>query len=108
GNNGITNKSLRDFTSGTEGAVAALDRMGDLNYFDLEARKDIIHFGFRVKEKNYFSLNTSLRSHTIVTYPRDFATILFLGNGLAAGDPGAEGIPDDYLLLGKRANFDGT
>lgn len=107
GNNGLTRQSITRFTEGTDGAVEALNRMKPLNYLDLEARRDLIHFGFRVKQKNYFSLNASIRSWTTVMYPRDLATFLFIGNGVSPNDPGAANIPNEYQLLGKRANFDG-
>ncbi|MEZ4722949.1 MAG: DUF5723 family protein [Flavobacteriales bacterium] len=106
GNNGLPRKSFVDFVSGTDGVVTALDRMKPLNYMNLDFRKDIIHFGFRVK-RNYFSPNISLRSQTTVSYPRDIATLIFLGNGIDPSDPGASDIPAEYMLLGNRASFDG-
>lgn len=108
GNNGLSRRSLSQFSQGIEGAMEALDKMKPLNYLDLEARKDIIHFGFRLKQKNYLSLNISTRSWTTIMYPRDFATLLFLGNGIGPNDPGANNIPEEYQLLGNRASFDGV
>lgn len=89
--------------------VNALSAMKELNYFEQELRTDIIHFGFRLKEKNYLSLNVSVRELFRAAYPQDFFTLAFVGNGLtpdqAANDPAIGN--SDYGLLGERANLDG-
>ncbi|HAQ70607.1 MAG TPA: hypothetical protein DCR48_06500, partial [Flavobacteriales bacterium] len=53
GSSGITRRSLSNFIQGPEDAVKSLDRLKDLNYLELDAGRDLIHFGFRVKDKNY-------------------------------------------------------
>jgi len=108
GSSGITRRSISNFIQGPDDAVKSLDRMKDLNYLEVDAGRDIIHFGFRVKEKNYFSLNASVRTFNTLTYARDAATLMIMGNGASADDPGNENIPAEYLLLGNRANLDGT
>ncbi len=108
GSSGITGRSLSNFIQGPDDAVKSMDRLNDLNYLEVDAGRDLIHFGFRVKDKNYFSLNASVRSFNTLTYTRDAATLMIFGNGASADDPGNEGIPGEYLLLGNRANLDGT
>jgi outer membrane protein OmpA-like peptidoglycan-associated protein len=89
--------------------INALDAMKDLNYFEQEFRSDLIHFGFRLKQKNYLSLNISVREQFRLSYPQDLFNLAFVGNGLTPAEAGAD--PDinnpDYGLLGERANLDG-
>lgn len=89
--------------------IGALDKMQDLNYFDQEFRYDPIHFGFRIKDKNYISLNVSVREQFRWTYPKDLFTLMFVGNGLTPAQAGADPEIGDpaYGLLGERANLDG-
>ena len=55
-NNGFTRESLGNIAEGPEGAAEELDRLREVNYLAGEFRKDL-HFGFRLKEKNYLSFN---------------------------------------------------
>lgn len=112
GNSGFVYKDFVELGSGDSlrlTPVNALRSMKELNYFEQELRTDIIHFGFRLKQKNYISLNISVREQLRVTYPKDFFTLAFVGNGLtpaqAQADPAIGN--SDYGLLGERANLDG-
>ena len=112
GNSGFVYKDLVELGSDDSlrlTPVNALNGMKELNYLDQELRTDIIHFGFRLKEKNYISLNISVREQLRVTYPRDFFTLAFVGNGLTPDEAAADPFigNSDYGLLGERANLDG-
>lgn len=89
--------------------INALNAMAEVNYFEEEFRADLIHFGFRLKEKNYVSLNISARQQFRLTYPRDLFTIAFVGNGLTPAEAAADADigNSEYGLLGERANLDG-
>lgn len=108
GNSGFSKASLSKFGRGMDNTIKALGSMQETNTMSFDFRKDLVHFGFYLKEKHYVGLNVSARSNTNLYYPRDLFTLLFIGNGVAASDPGASDIPDEYRLLGKRASFKGT
>ena len=112
GNSGFVYKDFVELQSDkslTLTPIKALGAMKDLNYLDQEFRSDIIHFGFRLKQKNYVSLNISVREQFRLTYPQDIFTLAFVGNGLTPTQADAD--PDinnsDYGLLGERADLDG-
>jgi outer membrane protein OmpA-like peptidoglycan-associated protein len=89
--------------------VKALGEMKGLNYLEQEFRYDLLQFGFRVKQRNYFALNVSVREQFQLSYPRDLFTLAVVGNGItppeAAEDPYLGN--SEYGLLGERANLDG-
>ena len=106
-NTGISRNTFYSLIEGGDRLERALNSMEDVNEMSLNFRKDIIHFGFRVKENHYFGLNASVRSNTNVFFPRDLFTLIFVGNAAAPGDEGIS-VPEQYQLLGKRASLDGT
>lgn len=63
------------------------------NFLTADFQIDLLNFGFRVKEKNYFGLNISSKFSSTLTYPKDMFNLLWNGNGKD--------------LLGERASFDG-
>lgn len=107
-NNGLNRGDILRFGEGLDGTIESLDNMKDLNLLEAEGRLDLLQFGFRVKGKNYFGLNASVRSQTALSYTRDMAAFMFLGNGVSADDPGASAVPSQYQFLGERADFENT
>lgn len=105
-NNGFTRKSLGNIAEGPEGAAEELDRLREVNYLAGEFRKDL-HFGFRLKEKNYLSFNISPRSQTTIAYNKNIAGLVAFGNGVDPSDPGADVIPEEYYM-GERISFDNS
>lgn len=87
--------------------ITALDAMKDLNYLEQELRLDIIHFGFRIKSKNYIGVNVSLREQYRLIYPKDLFTLAFVGNGLTPSEAQSTFGSSEYGLLGETANLDG-
>ena len=78
GNSGFVYKDFVELQSDkslTLTPIKALGAMKDLNYLDQEFRSDIIHFGFRLKQKNYVSLNISVREQFRLSYPQDIFTL---------------------------------
>ncbi|MBA3900620.1 MAG: hypothetical protein H0X62_10485, partial [Bacteroidetes bacterium] len=67
-------------------------RLADRNYMSVYNKINLIDFGFRIKDKNYFSLNITEHFMARVTYPRDLFLLAWEGNG--------------ETLLGQRANMD--
>ncbi len=108
GNSGFSKATIGKFGKGMANTVEALDAMQETNTVSFDFRRDLVHFGFYLKEKHYLGLNASLRSNTNIYYPRDIFTMIFVGNGVSPTDPGASAVPTDYQLLGKRASFLGT
>lgn len=72
----------------------ALSKMKDRNYFDVETRVDLLHFGFVTGEASYLSFNVSSRQYFRLTMTDDFLRYLWEGNG--------------KTFLGQRADMDGT
>ena len=112
GNSGFVYKDFVELQSDntlTLTPINALGAMKELNYLDQEFRSDIIHFGFRLKQKNYVSLNISVREQFRLSYPQDIFTLAFDGNGLTPAQAGADPAINnpDYGLLGERADLDG-
>ncbi|GAB4378212.1 MAG: hypothetical protein Kow0075_07840 [Salibacteraceae bacterium] len=89
--------------------VNPLNEMKDLNYLDQEFRSDLIHFGFRLKDKNYLSLNLSARQSARLTYPKDLFVLAFIGNGFTPEEAAENEVlqNSEYGLLGQRANLNG-
>jgi outer membrane protein OmpA-like peptidoglycan-associated protein len=72
----------------------AIEKMGRRNFLAFEQSSELVGFGFKVKKKNYFSFNASIRSNTILSYPRNLIQFLVEGNGSDA-------------FLGNRTSLDG-
>ena len=73
----------------------AIDKMGDNNYIGLAFDMDYLSFGFKVKDKNYFSLSLTERIDFNIDYSRSF--MLFLNEG-----PGAD------MFIGDSVNIENT
>lgn len=96
-NNGFTVSDLFIVEDGETKATP--DRMlaviDDNNFISSELNLDFLSFGFKVKEKNYFSFNVTERISFAFDFNRNFMTLL--SKGTAAEE-----------FLGKTVSMDGT
>lgn len=108
GNSGFTINKLRTLGEGPDKISKVLDRMGKISYLDFETRRDWLHVGFRVKEKNYFSINVSTRFEARFSYSKNMGAVMLLGNGWDEAEAAEFGLSSEYAFLGKRVDLDGT
>jgi len=58
-----------------------LSKLATNNYISTAVQPDILSFGFRIKEKNYISVNITEKAHVRFRYPKDFMEFVWKGNG---------------------------
>ena len=71
----------------------AIEEMKELNHINLDVQNELLGFGFRLGQKNFFSFSATHRMQLNFLYPKDLFRLAFEGNGGS--------------LLGERASFDG-
>lgn len=72
-----------------------LDQIGENNFISHQTNIDFISFGFKVKDKNYFSFNVSERVNFAFDYSKNFMTLLATGTA-------------NENFLGKDVSMSGT
>jgi len=63
-----------------------LPYLSNNNYLSLNTDIDLLSFGFKIKEKNYFSFNATNRLAFNYDFSRDFMTFIAMGNGAFVGN----------------------
>jgi outer membrane protein OmpA-like peptidoglycan-associated protein len=58
-----------------------LSKLNPNNYLTGSVQSDLISVGFKVKEKNYISINITEKVHTRFRYPKDLIEFAWRGNG---------------------------
>jgi len=58
-----------------------LGQLADLNRIHATTNVDLLSFGFRIKEKNYFTFNASTYADVRFSYPKDLLVLIHEGNG---------------------------
>ncbi len=98
-NNGFVISDILDGKSNPDTTILTPDKMlgaiGDKNFISTKINLDFLSFGFKVKEKHYFSFNVSERIDFTFDYTKNFMTLLT--QGTAAED-----------FIGKELSIAGT
>lgn len=63
-----------------------LGKLAENNYFSVAVQPDLLSFGFRIKEKNYFSFNATEKVQFRFRYPKNFMEFIWKGNGGLLGE----------------------
>ena len=63
-----------------------LGKLAENNYISAAVNVDLLSFGFRVKEKNYFSFNATEKINFKFRYPKNFMEFAWKGNGALLGE----------------------
>lgn len=63
-----------------------LGKLAKNNYISVAVQPDLLSFGFRIKEKNYFSFNATEKIQVRFRYPKNFMELIWKGNGGLLGE----------------------
>jgi outer membrane protein OmpA-like peptidoglycan-associated protein len=63
-----------------------LGKLSKNNYISVAVQPDLLSFGFRIKEKNYFSFNATEKIQVRFRYPKNFMELIWKGNGGLLGE----------------------
>jgi outer membrane protein OmpA-like peptidoglycan-associated protein len=63
-----------------------LSKLSKNNYISAAIQPDLLSFGFKIKEKNYFSFNITEKVNFRFRYPKNFMELIWKGNGGLLGE----------------------
>jgi len=63
-----------------------LSKLAKNNYISVAYQPDLLSFGFRIKQKNYFSVNVTEKVNIRFRYPKNFMEFIWKGNGGLLGE----------------------